>query len=315
MDCSILISTKNRAAALAKTLHAFGSVQVPDGLEAELIVVDNGSTDNTWEVISKAQLPAMQLTGIREPQPGKSRALNTAIKNSRGRALLFTDDDVLPAQNWLEHMSMPLLDNRCDAVAGRILLAEELRRPWFGKIHPLWLAERRDLREKNPELVGASMGMRREVFDQIPGFNTDMGPGVPGLGGEDTLLWMQLVERGMRILPVHDTEVIHYPDSSRLSHSSWMAAARQNGTARGFILHHWNHHHDSMLLLRESWYRMKLYLRILLERGGSTPVEGCPEWELCYRLRIQTYHTCRTLAGTPRNYPAPADRAQSTWRS
>jgi len=310
MDCSILISTRNRAHALAGTLEAFRHVRVPEALKVEMIVVDNGSTDPTADVISRATLPSIEVRGIRELLPGKSRALNTALAQARGRVLLFTDDDVVPAENWIERMSAPLLAGVCDAVAGRIVLADELRRPWLARTHALWLAERLELAATNPELVGASMGIRREVFDRIPGFDLELGPGITGLG-EDTLLWMQMVELGMRILPVNDTEVIHHPDRRRLDHASWTVVARQQGLTYAYLWHHWKHLTPANTLAGEYWNRLKLTLRILLERGGRTPDEGCPEWELLYRSRIHTCRACRHLAGKPRKYPSPEDRARA----
>jgi glycosyltransferase involved in cell wall biosynthesis len=45
---------------------------------------------------------------MREPAPGKSRAQNTALAEARGEVLLFTDDDVEPAEDWIEKMARPL---------------------------------------------------------------------------------------------------------------------------------------------------------------------------------------------------------------
>ena len=311
MDCSIIISTRNRADKLHAALRAFEKVAVPKSWRVEMIIADNGSTDITPDIISHARLPFLQVRGIREPQPGKSRALNAALATADGTALLFTDDDVIPAANWLERMATPLLQDRCDAVAGRVRLAPELQRPWLTVSHAMWLAERPEPAETNPELVGASMGIRREVFEQIPGFDVDLGPGITGLG-EDTLLWMQMVEYGMRVQPVRDTEVVHQPDASRLNHASWVSASRQMGMTYAYLWHHWKHLDVSNLLASEYWHRIKLSMRILLERGGRRRREGCPEWELFYRTRIYTCQACRELSGTPRKYPPPADRARTS---
>ena len=315
MDCSILISTKNRAAALEKTLQAFRALRVPDGLRVEMIVVDNGSTDETPEVIARTILPSIELRGIREPLPGKCRALNSAIAQARGEALLFTDDDVVPAPNWLECMAKPLLEKRCDAVAGQILLAAELRRPWLTPLHARLLAETPAPAAKNPVLVGANMGIHKNVFDRIRGFDIDLGPGATGLGGEETLLWMQMVELGMSILPVTGTQMMHYPDASRLNHAGWVAAARLQGGTFAYIWHHWQHLHVTNTLISEYWTRLKLLLRVLLRRAHHPMAEGCPEWELSYRIRIETLSAYRKLAGQPRKYPSPAERNRFTANS
>jgi glycosyltransferase involved in cell wall biosynthesis len=221
LDCSILICTRNRAAALENTLRAFASVRVPDGWRVEMIVADNGSTDQTPVVVANASHPSIAIRYLAVPTPGKSRAQNAALSCAMGKVLLFTDDDVEPSDNWLESMAGPLLENRCDAVAGRILLADELRRPWMTPMHARWLADVREPAAEMPELVGASMGIRRAVFERIGHFDEDLGPGVTGFG-EETLLWMQMKEAGMRILPVADTHVVHHPDPSRLRRENWL---------------------------------------------------------------------------------------------
>jgi glycosyltransferase involved in cell wall biosynthesis len=301
LDCSILICTRNRAVALEKTLRAFASVRVPDGWRVEMIVADNGSTDHTSVVVANASHPAIAIRYLAVPVPGKSRAQNAAVSLAMGEVLLFTDDDIEPSDNWLEAMARPLLENRCDAVAGRILLADELRRPWMTPMHARWLAETREPAAAMPELVGASMGIRRAVFERIALFDEELGPGVTGFG-EETLLWMQMKEAGMRILPVADTHVVHHPDPSRLRRESWLSAATGQGRTHAYILHHWKHGSASNSGMNASWMKLKLVVRRLLGTFGGTPAEGCPEWELCYVTRIAFLENFIRESREPRKY-------------
>ena len=225
---------------LRQTLEAFRAVTVPPDWRVELIIADNGSTDDTAEVIRSSGLDGITIRGVYEPRPGKSRAQNAAMAVAGGRVLLFTDDDVEPAVNWIEEMARPLLEDRCDAVAGRILLADDLRRAWFTGIHLLWLAEVREPAAENPELVGASMGIKKSVFEKIDNFDENIGPGASGFG-EETLLWWQMIEAGFRIQPVNDTHVVHHPEASRLLRSSWLSAAAKQGRSSAYLLHHWKH--------------------------------------------------------------------------
>jgi glycosyltransferase involved in cell wall biosynthesis len=307
VDCSILIATRNRAAALERTLHAFRHARVPDGLCVEMIVADNGSSDGTAELVAKTAMPRITLRRLLESRQGKSRALNAAIAAARGDALLFTDDDVVPSPDWIERMAAPLLDHRCEAVAGRILLAAELRRPWLTPAHARWLAEVPRPAEVNPELVGASMGVCAGVFRRIPGFDVALGPGATGLG-EETLLWMQMCELRMRILPADGAEVVHHPDPARLDHAGWIAAARQQGRTQAYIRHHWKHRDAPDAAMIECLTRIKLRLRSLPRACGLCDRGGCPPWELGYRTRIAFLQAARALDGKPRNYPPPAAR-------
>ncbi len=58
---SIIITTRNQAEHLRQTLESLGKVGVPQELPAELVVVENASTDYTVEVIKGTQLPQLPL--------------------------------------------------------------------------------------------------------------------------------------------------------------------------------------------------------------------------------------------------------------
>jgi GT2 family glycosyltransferase len=310
MECSIIICTRDRGATLERTLHSFQSVKAPNGWSVELIVADNGSTDETARVVKNARHPSIEIRHVFEPRPGKSRAQNTALAVARGEALLFTDDDVKPASNWLKCMASPLLEKRCDAVAGRILLSPELRRSWQTHMHGIWLADVPVLGAESPELVGASMGIHRSVFEKIDAFDEELGPGASGFG-EETLLWMQMKEAGLRIQAVNDTFVTHYPDPTRLTRSCWLAAAKRYGCTRAYLAYHWEHSPAPCPTLHAAMVRTKLILRRLVCRPGRPDDEGCPAWEMSYLARIESLMHYIEESRRPRNYERRALRRRS----
>lgn len=99
MDCSILLATRDRAASLDRTLASIAGQQSP-GIAWEVLVADNGSTDETGAVLERwsARVP---LRTVFERGPGKNRALNQALAMARGGLLLFTDDDVAAQPGWI----------------------------------------------------------------------------------------------------------------------------------------------------------------------------------------------------------------------
>jgi len=307
-DCSIILCTRNRAAMLENTLRAFQSVTVPPGWRVEMLVADNGSVDHTAAVVKSASHASIEIRHVFEPRPGKSRAQNTAMAQACGEVLLFTDDDVEPAANWVENMARPLLERRCEAVAGRILLAEELRRPWFAPMHSIWLAEAREpALDAPPGLVGASMGIHRSVFDQIDNFDEELGPGASGFG-EETLIGWQMREAGMRVCPVTDTFIIHHPDPSRLLRANWLATATRFGRTRAYLMHHWEHSRVPCPALHARLVRIKLWLRRLLQHPTRPDAEGCPAWEMSYLARIEGLQRFIDESRRPRNYDRHALR-------
>src|SRR5581483_12381122 len=98
---SIIICTRNRAQHLKATLESLNRVRVPSDLSAEVIVVDNGSSDETGAIVKDTKLRDFALRYSVEPRPGQSNARNRGLGIARGRAILFTDDDVRPPGEWL----------------------------------------------------------------------------------------------------------------------------------------------------------------------------------------------------------------------
>jgi glycosyltransferase involved in cell wall biosynthesis len=100
-EVSVVVPTRNKAAVLQDTLSAL-LVQGMESDSFEVIVVDNGSSDETSQVVQTflAQRPHWQL--IHEPVPGRSRARNAGIAAARGSLVLLLDDDIRVAPDHLE---------------------------------------------------------------------------------------------------------------------------------------------------------------------------------------------------------------------
>lgn len=93
------LTTRNRAERLAQTLRNLEAVDVPAPVEWELLVVDNASTDETPAVLQRDW--SLPLRALREERDGKSHAANLATERARGALLVWTDDDVRPAPDWI----------------------------------------------------------------------------------------------------------------------------------------------------------------------------------------------------------------------
>ena len=100
MLITVAICTFNRAASLRRTLDSLVAMHLPEGLDWEVVVVNNNCTDSTDEVISTftERLPIRRAF---EPQQGHSKARNRAIEEARGEYIVWTDDDVIVAREWL----------------------------------------------------------------------------------------------------------------------------------------------------------------------------------------------------------------------
>ena len=84
MLLSIIIPVYNRADLILKCLNS-----IPDRTDTEIIVVDDGSTDNTWEVISKID----RIKAIHQENAGPGMARNTGLDIAQGDYIMFVDSD------------------------------------------------------------------------------------------------------------------------------------------------------------------------------------------------------------------------------
>lgn len=301
LPISIIITTRNRCSALRETLDGLSKVTVAPHWRLELILVDNGSSDDTAAVVQSATLENMRAHYLYEPGKGKSNALNTGLRQAKGEIILFTDDDVSVAEDWLEKIVEAFVQDGADAVVGKILLADYLARPWMTGTQKRFLAAREDQSEGSIELIGANMGFRRSVLTKVPGFDPELGPGAIGFG-EETLFSKQLVEAGFRLKFVPEAVVVHRPNESRLRRRGWLDLARKMGSKLAYLRYHWEHDDVRRPRLRWLWFMLKLHLRRIVQPPPPLESEGVPDWEMGY---VETIEACRRFCierRRPRNY-------------
>src|ERR1700730_15808052 len=124
MDITVVLCTYNRSKSLASALSSAAALVLPESVEWEILVVDNNSNDGTREVVADfcSKYPS-RFRYLFEPQQGKSRALNTGIREARGSILAFMDDDVTVESKWLQNLTSNLNSGEWSGAGGRILPA------------------------------------------------------------------------------------------------------------------------------------------------------------------------------------------------
>jgi glycosyltransferase involved in cell wall biosynthesis len=219
MKITVILCTYNRCETLAKALETISASILPSEVPWEVLVVDNNSRDQTREVVEKFcfRYPG-RFQYIFEPQPGKSYALNTGIREARGSVLAFTDDDVVVEPTWLQNLSAALDDGKWAGVGGRVLPEQTFSPPrWVPlgdryALAPLAaFAPDLDAGPLNEAPFGANMAFQKRLFDKYGDFRTDLGPR-PGsqIRSEDT-------EFGDRLLAAG--ELLFYEPSAIVYHS------------------------------------------------------------------------------------------------
>ena len=120
-EIALVICTRNRAERLACCLEAVKGM-VYDG-PWQLVVVNNGSYDNTLEVLEKyAEFFHGNITVVNEPSPGLGLARNRGWAATVAPIVAYTDDDCYPDSDFLGKIKAAFADDGLGFVGGRILL-------------------------------------------------------------------------------------------------------------------------------------------------------------------------------------------------
>ena len=185
-DIAVLVSTHGRCDLLAGLLARLDEQDHPG---VEVVIADNGSSDRTWDVLTDwvagTSLPALVMRLPFHDGPGVPR--NTAVLRCSAPLLAFTDDDCLPAPEWLNALDDALADPAVAVVQGRTTPeAGAWAGPWGRSLHVAGVS---GLFET------ANLGCRRADFLQVGGFGAQRLLSGRAFG-EDVVLGSALAERG-----------------------------------------------------------------------------------------------------------------------
>jgi len=225
IDISIIICTYNRSESLKDTLKSINDLNIDNTFQAELLVVDNNSSDKTKEtVLEFSQISKIPAHYLFESRQGLSHARNLGVKQAKGKIILFTDDDVLPEKNWLIEMKKSMDEYNCIACGGYISPIWESDRPeWLTERFYGYLAVKTDtsgpkkIQKKDELPFGANMGFRREAFDKYGIFDTNRGrKGADLASGEDGEFFQRMIDADECVYYFPNSRVQHKVESFRL---------------------------------------------------------------------------------------------------
>ena len=220
MQVSIIIPTRNRGQSLIRLIESLDALDCTSSTEMEVLIIDNGSTDETRELVQREQAKArgFELKVLSEPQKGKASALNLGLSAAKGDIFLILDDDVVADRDCLMRHVEAHQTTSFDALQGKILPGRDR----FGD--PADLARLReyniphiDYGEQIREirgLTGTNMSFKREVFEKVGLFDVRLGPGAAGFS-EDTEYSMRIRKAGFKIGYTPHAVVYHELNPSR----------------------------------------------------------------------------------------------------
>lgn len=179
---TVMLAVCNGADTLPVVLEAYLELRLPSG-GWKLVIVDNGSTDDTALVLDRFQT-LLPMTRLFVPQRGKNVALNAALDLRQGDLVVFTDDDAIPAPDWLHELRTTADLRKEFDIFGGVIRPRWSRPPdpWILDWVPkgITYAITDPLLEDGPiaatSVWGPNMAVRSRIFDAGHRFAADVGP-------------------------------------------------------------------------------------------------------------------------------------------
>lgn len=282
-DISIVICTYNRARSLERTIRSiFDAQSFVRDLNVEIVVVDNNSIDDTREQVLSIAASRENVRYVHEDKQGVASARNRGIKESNANIVVFTDDDCIVSERWLDAIHKGFAQDDTDVIGGRILPI------WEGK-RPRWLID--EMRGRlaildygevsftvNPEqhpFYTANLAFRRNCVILADGFPEGLKR------GEDLAL--------LDILSAHGSKIVYQPDMT-VSHI--IPAARL--TKRYFRRWHWENGIELSRLERKNIDEKHATIPKYMLRSLAQEIALTIYYYLTFS-RYAFYHECRVL--------------------
>lgn len=197
---SVVVPTYNRAASLERLLAALAACARPPG-GVEFLIVDDGSTDSTDDVLARSPLPG--LTALHQVNGGAASARNRGWRAARGEVVAFTDDDCIPSCEWLVELTSALDEHMVDGIGGSVVPLHDNLLGHFVQAERM-VSHGGDAATVK-YLVTANAAFRRGALEEVGGFDERF----PGAAGEDTDLTFRMQAHGLALTIVNDARVAH----------------------------------------------------------------------------------------------------------
>ncbi|OGW18687.1 MAG: hypothetical protein A3G93_15930 [Nitrospinae bacterium RIFCSPLOWO2_12_FULL_45_22] len=213
MNISIVIPAFNSQKTIAQAIEACLQ-QIYDQGEIEVIIVDDGSTDDTQKIVR-----SYPVGYIFQENSGPAKARNTGWEAAQGDIICFTDSDCIPHNDWVQKLVRNFNAKDVGAVGGSYSIANE-ENLLAACIHQEILLRHEQMPKRAKALGSYNLSVPKRLLEKIGGFNEEYTQA----SGEDNDLCYRLIKAGYSLYFEKEALVFHYHPSNflrYLRHQFW----------------------------------------------------------------------------------------------
>jgi GT2 family glycosyltransferase len=210
---SVIICTRDRPRFLLTAVQSALADAPADGT-VEVLVVDQGHTDETAQALTTLMASDHRLRYQRERSTGLSCARNAGLRSAQGVLPALTDDDCEVVPGWIRGISMAFAAHAgAGIVFGHVACAPHNPTQGYLPGFKAWegmLTRKRLLAGAGYWGMGANMALRRSTWERLGPFDEWLGAGAPLQSAEDVDYTLRAVRMGIAIYHTPQARVIHY---------------------------------------------------------------------------------------------------------
>jgi glycosyltransferase involved in cell wall biosynthesis len=249
MTLSVIVPTRNRAGLLNKFLQSITTQTLNDS-NYEVIVIDNGSTDNTHSIVEQFTQLIPNLRYIYESNPGLHSGRHRGFLESKGNILVYADDDIEAFPTWLETIKQCFDDINIMMVGGKNL-------PNFESSPPDWLQLMWNPNPSGSQILGylsildvgnqpklispyyifgCNFAIRRHILEEAGGFHPDGMPQelIKYRGDGESYVSSYVQQKGYKALYHPEASIYHWVSSKRMTLEYFCQRAYNQGISDSY---------------------------------------------------------------------------------
>jgi len=246
---SVIIPTRNRSKYLSGALESLAKQTYPLD-KFEVLVIDNGSTDNTSEVSASFKSRIPQLRYFYEEKPGLHIGRHLGMKMAKSEILVYGDDDIEAFPTWLEAIAESFQDPHVVLVGGKNMPKFEIEPPDW--IMEMWEKDRKgrrvlgylsildlgdEIREISPKHVfGCNFSIRKKNLLEAGGFHPDAMPQelIRYRGDGESHVSRYILEKSYKVLYHPKASLYHLVPASRMTEEYFCRRVYNQGISDSF---------------------------------------------------------------------------------